>query len=138
MGLAALEAVLALYREPELLALRLPTLRSLSRLRDAIDEQAQRLLQPMRASLAADYAFERASMYSQIGSGAQPQAQLASAGLRVTSARRGGLDRLAKRLRQLPRPVLGRIADDALWLDLRCLEPTDEATFLAQWSTLQA
>ena len=138
MGLAALEAVLALYREPELLALRLPTLRSLSRPRDAIDEQAQRLLQPMRASLAADYALERASMYSQIGSGAQPQAQLVSAGLRVTSARRGGLDRLAKRLRQLPRPVLGRIADDALWLDLRCLEPTDEAAFLAQWSTLQA
>lgn len=138
MGLAALEAVLALYREPERLALRLPTLRSLSRLRDDIDEQAHRLLQPMRASLAADYALERASMYSQIGSGAQPQAQLASAGLRVTSARRGGLDRLAKRLRQLPRPVLGRIADDALWLDLRCLEPTDEAAFLAQWSTLQA
>ena len=60
-----------LYREPELLALRLPTLRSLSRLRDAIDEQAHRLLQPMRASLAADYALERASMYSQIGSGAR-------------------------------------------------------------------
>ncbi len=138
MGLAALEAVLALYREPELLALRLPTLRSLSRLRDDIDEQAQRLLQPMRASLASDYALEPALMYSQIGSGAQPQAQLGSAGLRITSARRGGLDRLAKRLRQLPRPVLGRIADDALWLDLRCLEPTDEAVFLAQWSTLQA
>ena len=138
MGLAALEAVLALYREPELLAQRLPTLRTLSRTQDDIDAQAQRLLQPMRASLAADYSLEPASMHSQIGSGAQPQAQLASAGLRITSARRGGLDRLAKRLRQLPRPVLGRIADDALWLDLRCLEPADEADFLAQWSTLQA
>jgi len=138
MGLAALEAVLALYREPELLAQRLPTLRTLSRTQDDIDAQAQRLLQPMRASLAADYTLEPASMHSQIGSGAQPQAQLASAGLRIASAHRGGLDRLAKRLRQLPRPVLGRIADDALWLDLRCLEPGDEAAFLAQWSALQA
>ena len=138
MGLAALEAVLALYREPELLAHRLPTLRTLSRTQDDIDAQAQRLLQPMRDGLASEHSLERAAMHSQIGSGAQPQAQLASAGLRVTSTRRGGLDRLAKRLRQLPQPVLGRIADDALWLDLRCLEPADEADFLAQWSTLQA
>ncbi|HIE4564871.1 TPA: L-seryl-tRNA(Sec) selenium transferase [Stenotrophomonas maltophilia] len=138
MGLAALEAVLTLYREPELLAHRLPTLRTLSRTQDDIDAQAQRLLQPMRDGLASEHSLERAAMHSQIGSGAQPQAQLASAGLRVTSTRRGGLDRLAKRLRQLPQPVLGRIADDALWLDLRCLEPADEAAFLAQWSTLQA
>ncbi|KAG1438713.1 hypothetical protein G6F55_013885 [Rhizopus delemar] len=86
----------------------------------------------MRSALATDCTLERASMHSQIGSGAQPQAQLASAGLRVTSARRGGLDRRAKRRRQLPRPVLGRIADDALWLDLRCLEARDEAAFAAQ------
>lgn len=138
MGLAALEAVLALYREPELLAQRLPTLRTLSRTQDDIDVQAQRLLQPVRSALANDYTVELAPMHSQIGSGAQPQAHLASAGLRISSARRGGLDRLAKRLRQLPRPVLGRITDDALWLDLRCLEPADEADFLAQWSTLQA
>ncbi|MGY0606410.1 L-seryl-tRNA(Sec) selenium transferase [Stenotrophomonas sp. FS3] len=138
MGLAALEAVLALYREPELLAQRLPTLRILSRTHDDVSAQAQRLLPQVRAGLAADYSVECAAMHSQIGSGAQPQAQLASAGLRIASARRGGLDRLAKRLRQLPRPVLGRIADDALWLDLRCLEPGDEAAFLAQWSALQA
>ncbi|WP_429622156.1 L-seryl-tRNA(Sec) selenium transferase [Stenotrophomonas sp. AN71] len=138
MGLAALEAVLALYREPELLARRLPTLRTLSRTQGDIDAQAQRLLQPMRAALAIDYVIEQAPMHSQIGSGAQPQAQLASAGLRITSAHRGGLDRLAKRLRQLPKPVLGRITDDALWLDLRCLESADETAFLAQWSALQA
>lgn len=138
MGLAALEAVLALYREPELLAQRLPTLRTLSRTQEDISAQSQRLLQPMSSALAAGYTVECAVMQSQIGSGAQPQAQLASAGLRITCTRRGGLDRLAKRLRQLPRPVLGRIADDALWLDLRCLEPADEAVFLAQWSMLQA
>ncbi|WP_295566727.1 L-seryl-tRNA(Sec) selenium transferase [uncultured Stenotrophomonas sp.] len=138
MGLAALEAVLALYREPELLAQRLPTLRTLSRTQGDVSAQAQRLLQPVRTGLPVDYTVECAVMHSQIGSGAQPQAQLASAGLHITTARRGGLDRLAKRLRQLPQPVLGRIADDALWLDLRCLEADDEARFVDQWSTLRA
>ena len=137
MGLAALEAVLALYREPELLAQRLPTLRTLSRTQQDMDAQAQRLLPPLRSALPTGYMLEQARMHSQIGSGAQPQAQLGSAGLRITTAQRGGLDRLAKRLRQLPRPVLGRIGEDALWLDLRCLEPADEADFLAQWSMLQ-
>ena len=29
--------------------------------------------------------------------------------------------------------VIGRIAEKALWLDLRCLEAEDEETFAAQW-----
>lgn len=136
MGLAALEAVLALYREPELLAQRLPTLQALTRSHADIHAQAQRLLGPLRQALPSDCTIEIAAMDSQVGSGAQPQALLASAGLRVATAKRGGLDRLAKRLRGLPRPVIGRIADDALWLDLRCLDQTDEAAFLAQWSVL--
>ena len=138
MGLAALEAVLSLYREPELLPQRSPTLRTLTRTIDSIREQAQRLLPSVQEALSPDYNVELASLQSQIGSGAQPEARLASSGFRITpaAAKRGGLDRLAKRLRALPRPVLGRVADDALWLDLRCLEDKDEAAFLAQWRDL--
>jgi L-seryl-tRNA(Ser) seleniumtransferase len=34
----------------------------------------------------------------------------------------------------MPIPVIGRVHDGGLWLDLRCLE--DEAAFTAQCSTL--
>lgn len=77
-------------------------------------------------------------MLSQIGSGALPVDRLPSHGLvvRCVKGRRGSLHRLDEALRALPRPVLGRIAEKALWLDLRCLEEPDEADFAAQWSAL--
>lgn len=79
-------------------------------------------------------------MFSQIGSGALPIDQLPSHGLKIRYAGSGRagrhLDRLELRLRGLPRPVIGRIADDALWLDLRCLEESDVAAFTKQLEAL--
>jgi len=45
------------------------------------------------------------------------------------------LDALAAALRALPLPVIGRIADDRLLLDLRCLE--DATAFTGQLAQLQ-
>lgn len=136
LTLAALEPVLQLYRAPEFLAQRLTTLRLLTRpLRD-IQPQAERLRGVLAHAAGPGYAVEAVPMFSQIGSGALPIDQLPSYGLAVRHAGTGRsgrhLDRLETLLRRLPVPVIGRIADDALWLDLRCLEDRDEAVFAAQ------
>jgi L-seryl-tRNA(Ser) seleniumtransferase len=138
LTLAALEAVLQLYRTPEFLAERLPTLRLLTRSAGVMQAQALRLRPLLQDALGTAYSVDATSMSSQVGSGAQPNGRLESFGLIVR--RRGprgpSLVRLEQRLRSLPRPVLGRLADDALWLDLRCLEGADESAFVAQLGQL--
>ena len=138
LTLAALEAVLSLYREPELLAQRLPTLRLLVRPESEMQAQAARLRPSLERALGSGYAVAAVPLASQIGSGALPVEQLSSHGLAIRAARGGGgsLTRLAAALRALPRPVLGRLADKTLWLDLRCLESADEAAFATQLEAL--
>jgi len=67
-----------------------------------------------------------------------PTEKIASAGLaiRLRAARQGrALTRLNEALRALPVPVVGRIEDGALILDLRCLR--DEESFLANLAALE-
>ncbi|MGN4140877.1 L-seryl-tRNA(Sec) selenium transferase, partial [Burkholderia gladioli] len=135
LTLAALEPVLGLYRSPEFLRERLTTLRLLTRAHAEIAAAAERVLPAFQRAIGEAYAVSAEPMFSQIGSGALPVDVLPSHGLvvRVASGKRGGraLGQLETRLRGWTRPVVGRIADDALRLDLRCLEAADEAELLA-------
>ncbi|WP_277182751.1 L-seryl-tRNA(Sec) selenium transferase [Caballeronia sp. BR00000012568055] len=136
LTLAALEAVLRLYRTPETLADRLTTLRLLTRPADAMRLAAERIQPALQTLAGAAFSVTSEPMFSQIGSGALPVDVLPSYGLviRLASGKRAGgqMNRIEKMLRELDRPVIGRIADGALWLDLRCLEESDEEMFIAQ------
>jgi L-seryl-tRNA(Ser) seleniumtransferase len=136
--LAALEAVLRLYADPDRLALRLPTLRLLVRPTAEIEAVAQRLLGPVSSALGGIAEVAIAPTRSQIGSGALPVSLLPSAALalRPVAAGKSGaaVEALARALRRLPIPVIGRIERGRLVLDLRCLE--DEAAFLGQLGTI--
>jgi L-seryl-tRNA(Ser) seleniumtransferase len=145
LTLAALEPVLALYRAPDLLPERLTTLRLLTRPAAAMRALAQVLEAQLQRALGEAYTVSSEPMLSQLGSGALPVNQLPSHGLAVrpvrasrASAKAGAdpLGALERRLRALPRPVIGRIADDTLWLDLRCLEDTQLDLFVHQLSQL--
>jgi L-seryl-tRNA(Ser) seleniumtransferase len=130
MRLAILEATLKLYRDPDRLAARLPTLRLLARPQNDIKASAHRLLAPIAASIGKTFAAEVIDCNSQIGSGALPLETVPSAGVAIRPHLSSGraLTALAAALRHLPVPVIGRVEDRSLVLDLRCLE--DEAGFL--------
>jgi len=129
MTLAALDATLRLYLHPQTLAEKLPTLRLLSREASAIQLQGERLLEQV-APHYLDFEVRVEACLSQPGSGSLPVDRLPGAALTFTprDGRGSQLETLALRWRTLPVPVLGRIKDGRLWLDLRCLE--DEAQFL--------
>ena len=135
--LAALEAVLRLYADPDRLAERLPTLRFLTRDEAAIEAQGQRLLPPLARVIGDCFEAELQPCRSQIGSGALPVDRLPShcIALRPRGKPSGtALNRLAAALRALPVPVIGRLEDGWLKLDLRCLD--DESTFVQQLDRL--
>lgn len=130
MTLAALEATLRLYLHPEALAEKLPTLRQFTRTKEAVHAQALRLQAQLTEHYGAEFALTVMPCLSQIGSGSLPVDRLPSAALTFTphDGRGSRLEALAARWRLLPVPVIGRIYDGRLWLDLRCLE--DETRFM--------
>jgi L-seryl-tRNA(Ser) seleniumtransferase len=139
LTLAALEATLRVYASGHRLPERLPTLALLTRPRADIAAAAERLRAPLAEAVGTSCAVRVADCASQIGSGSMPVERLPSAALVVAPAgkpRGRTVAALEARLRALPVPVIGRIADNALWLDLRCLLPRDEAAFIENLTTL--
>jgi L-seryl-tRNA(Ser) seleniumtransferase len=130
LPLAALEATLRLYLRPERLERDLPTLRLLTRPVDAIRASAERLLPQLEQALAPRYAVRCCELMGQIGSGSLPVESLASAGLAIAPVQKRGagraLSELESALRALECPVIGRIAEQELLLDFRCLENESE------------
>jgi L-seryl-tRNA(Ser) seleniumtransferase len=114
LSLAALEATLALYRDPELARAELPVLAMLDASPEALGARAARLAEGCGGEVVASTA--------KVGGGALPLLELPGPAVAVDLA-------LAGPLRAGDPPVVGRIADGRLLLDVRTLtdEEADEA-----------
>jgi L-seryl-tRNA(Ser) seleniumtransferase len=99
-----------------------------------MQDQAQRLLPEVGAALRGLNLIAGAvPALSQIGSGSLPVERLPSFALSIAGANRAGERQvilLERKLRASPIPVIGRIQDKTLLLDLRCLRPDQELCFV--------
>ena len=134
-----MSSVLSLYSDPDRLAQRLPVLRLLTRTAEEIRKAAERLQPAIAEAVESVAAAQVVDCRSEVGSGALPTNEIASAGVSVTplDTRRAGtiLNQIAAAFRSLPRPVIGRIQQGAFVLDMRCLD--EEEAFLKQLPELK-
>lgn len=116
--LAGLEAVLRLYFDEEQALAAIPTLAMLAMPLAAIDRRAKRLRRLIEKDLGPVCRVELKSIASMVGGGSLPEQPLPSRGVALAPLDRS-VNELEKGLRELSLPVLGRIEDDRLLLDMR-------------------
>jgi L-seryl-tRNA(Ser) seleniumtransferase len=117
LTLAALGATLTLWRDrPE----ALPIVRMLRTSPAELDARARAVIARVETKGAT---LEIADAIGRIGGGAAPSVELASRAIRVTGS---SAEPLAARLRHGTPRVVARIEDGAVWLDLRCVPPSED------------
>jgi L-seryl-tRNA(Ser) seleniumtransferase len=109
LGLAALEATLRLYRDPEAARREIPVLAMLTVADDVLRARAERLAEAVGGEIVQATA--------RVGGGALPLLELPGPAVALP----GAPDLLAARLRAADPPVIGRIENDRLLLDPRTL-----------------
>ncbi len=124
LTLAALAATLALYRDGH--SEQVPAIGAIARAGDELRAAATRLASEIGKVLGLAIAVEGCT--STVGGGAMPTAELPSFAVTITGVPAEELD---KRLRSARVPVIGRIADGKLWLDVRTIGD-DELSDVAQ------
>ena len=119
LTLAALEASLRLYTDPNLAKERIPTLRMICMSKDELEQKARELagLLPQVAGVSV---FVREGN-SRVGGGAFPEADLPTAVVCVSHAS-ATPDALLKALLQVNPPVLARVEQDCLCFDPRTIQ----------------
>ena len=134
--LAGLEATLRLAREPERARREIPVLRMLSLPADAVGDRAEALAAALRAA-APGVRCGIADGASEVGGGALPLQAIPTRLLALVPGRAGATG-LEARLRTGEPPVLVRVQDDQVLLDLRTVAPEEEAGLLSALVTALA
>jgi L-seryl-tRNA(Ser) seleniumtransferase len=121
MTLAALEATLRLYLDPELARKSIPTLRMITADPAELKKKAQRLKRALTREFGDELGARLVPGVSRVGGGSFPERDLKTTLVALEPAGVGA-DRLRERLLSTDPPLVGRIEEDAFCLDPRTLE----------------
>jgi len=130
LTLAALEATLRLYRDPECAAAAIPVLRMLGEPLDSVRARARRALRLLGPERTVRAGAEVIACHGEVGGGALPLARVASFALSLRPVR-GRVGDVARALRDGPDPVLGRIESNRLLLDMRTVASREVPRLIA-------
>jgi L-seryl-tRNA(Ser) seleniumtransferase len=123
LTLSALEATLRLYLEPKRAFREVPVLAMLTESVDQIEARARSIVATLREhNIKSDVAHSTAS----VGGGAFPTSEIASTAVVLEA----NVERMEERLRRGDPPVIGRIADRKLLLDLRSVLSREDAALV--------
>ncbi len=124
LTLAALEATLRLYRDLDEAIRRIPTLVLITMPAEEVKKKARRLLGRLRKAKLPRLKARMVKTISRIGGGALPLAcpESYALALKVEGWSAATLER---RLRHADPPVIGRIEDEEVFLDLRTVLPQE-------------
>lgn len=124
LTLAALEATLALYRDPARAVREIPGLSMLTAPLADVRARGESLGAALRGRGIANVVVESEAT---VGGGAFPSARIPSAALAIS----GNAEQLDQRLRHGETAIVGRIEHDRLLLDMRSIPATLDAAFKA-------
>lgn len=115
--LAGLEAVLRLYLDEKTAVEKIPTLAMIAEPVAAVGRRARRLATKLKP-VAETCGVRVVETIARVGGGAMPEQNLPSRGVAL-APRAMSVNRLEVLLRALEVPVIGRVEDDCLLLDMR-------------------
>lgn len=134
LTLAGLGATLRLYRDPERARREIPILHLLTTAVENLQNRAERLAPQIAATSAVSEA-EAVPSTTYFGGGSLPTQELATWCIAVKPAGMS-LDRLAAALRTGAPPVVGRVQQERLLLDLRSVMPRQDQLLVGAFESL--
>ncbi len=120
LTLAALEATLRDYLDPEEAIKSIPTLQMMTATQEDLRPKGQKLFDLMNDH-AEGYSVELVEDFGQIGGGSVPTQMIPSIAVAVKSEKLS-LDELEEKLRHVSLPIITRISKERMLLDVRCIE----------------